>query len=290
MHKFITVLLLSAFFGINAQAQGLFGMRQRPANHFEGTQWYVGMTTGMNFARPTVLERYSEFSLIGAEATTDKEYGEAGLRAGYSAGVTSVMAFTPYIQISLSAQYTNTKFAYQQSYTWEDDENEVNRLVIEDEHVQSLGYLEFPLRVRYAFPINRLKPFVQGGIVYGRLVEARKEITSGSLDYASGGGVQASTVRQTSDITDAFIKSYVGYTLGGGLMYNFGGLMLVVDVNYQQGLHNITDTQARYTSTRHVAGLGQVPDDVKLNTLSYSVSFLFPMKFLTDKTFKPVTF
>ena len=140
------------------------------------------------------------------------------------------------------------------------------------------------------FPIGRLKPFVQGGIVYGRLLEARKELVSQRADYASGGGIQAQSVRQTSDVKDAFIKSYAGYALGGGVMYNFGGLMLIADANYRQGLHNITNAQTRYTATRHVAGLGQIPDDVKLNALSYSVSFLFPMKFLTDKTFKPVTF
>ena len=289
MNKLILVLL-SFLLVSAAQAQGLFGVRQRPVNHFEGTQWYVGTTVGMNYARPTVLERYSEFSLINAETTTDKDYRAAGLRAGYSAGITSVMAFTPYVQVSLSAQYTNTKYAYQQTYLWEDAENEVNRLVVEDEHVQSLGYLEFPLRVRYGFPIGRLKPFVQGGAVYGRLVEARKELTSQSTDYASGGGIEAQSIRQTSDIKDSFIKSYAGYTFGGGLMYNFGGLMLVVDANFQQGLHNITDAKNRYMATRHVAGLGQIPDDVKLNSLSYSVGFLFPMKFLTDKTFKPVTF
>ena len=290
MNKYLPALLSLLLFTSGTQAQGLFGMRQRPVNHFEGTQWYVGTTVGMNYARPTVLERYSEFSLINTEVATDKDYGTLGLRAGYSAGITSVMAFTPYIQVMLSAQYTNTKYAYQQDYLWKDTKNEVNRLVVEDEHTQSLGYLELPLRLRYCFPINRLKPFVQGGIVYGRLIEARKELTSRNTDYASGSGIEAQSVRQTSDIKDSFIKSYVGYTFGGGLMYNFGGLMLVVDANFQQGLHNITNAKTRYTATRHVAGLGQIPDDIKLNSLSYSVSFLFPMKFLTDKTFKPVTF
>ena len=163
-------------------------------------------------------------------------------------------------------------------------------MIIDDERTQSLGYLEVPLRVRYAFPIHRLKPFAQAGLVYGRRLEAHTTLVSRTTDYASGGAVSAERARQTADVSDSYLRSYLGYTLGGGVMYNFGGLMLILDANYQQGLHNITDAKARYTATRHVAGLGHVPDDIKLNALSYSVSFLFPMKFLTDKTFKPVTF
>ena len=99
MKKLIVGLLTLVALVSGAQAQGLrglFGPRQRPVPHFDGTQWYVGVTTGMNYNRPTVLERYSEFSLIGAEATTtDKDYRGARLRAGYSAGISSVLAFTP---------------------------------------------------------------------------------------------------------------------------------------------------------------------------------------------------
>lgn len=287
-------LILGWFFLIAlvpaTQAQGLFGPRQRPVPHFDGTQWYVGVTTGLNHSRPSVLERYSEFSLINSSATPEKDYRAAGLRMGYSAGISSVLAFTPYIQVNLSAKYARFSYAYQQTYTWADPENEANQLVVDDEHLQSLGYLEVPLQLRYAFPINRLKPFAQAGIVYGRLLEAHKQLTSQGTDHASGGAVSAESIHQTSKITDSYLRSYVGYTLGGGAMYNFGGLMLLLEVNYQQGLHNVTRAETRYTATRHVAGLGQVPDDVKLNALSYSVSFLFPMKFLTSKTFKPVTF
>ena len=290
MNRLILSLLVLIVLVPATYAQGLFGVRQRPVNHFKGTQWYVGVTTGMNHAQVAVIQPYSEFSLINTSATTEKDYRGAKIRAGYGAGISSIVAFTPYIQVSLSAKYNKLTYSYLQAYMWTDPENEKNQLVLSDEHIQSLGYLEMPLQVRYAFPIHRLKPFAQVGMVGGRLLQAHKELVSSSTDYASGGAVQSVSARQTSDVSESYIKSYIGYTLGGGVAYNFGGLMLVLDADYRRGFHTITNAKTRYTATRHLAGLGQIPDDVKLNALSYSVSFLFPLKFLTNKDFKPVIF
>ncbi len=147
-----------------------------------------------------------------------------------------------------------------------------------------------PVSLRYTFPISRLKPFAQAGIVYGRLVAGHKELRSNSTDYASGQAVQAVRTHQTADVSSSYIKSRTGYTLGGGITYNFGGLMLVLDANYRQGLNTITSAKNRYAATRHLGGLGHVSDDIKLSAFSYSVSFLFPLKFITDKDFKPVIF
>ena len=290
MKKLIVVLLAWALLVPTLHAQGLFGVRQRPVNHFKGTQWYVGVISGVNFARASVTESYSEFSLINTTATAEKEYQVADVRPGFSAGVSSTMAFTPYIQVVLSAKYSNVKYAYRQAYHWTDPEQEDNQLVIDDLHTVSLGYLEVPLQARYTFPIHRLKPFVQAGLVYGRLLEARKALVSYSTDYASGGTVETVSVQQTADVDASYIRSQAAYTLGGGLIYNFGGLMMVAEANYQRGFHTITSAKNRYTATRQLAGFGHVPDDVRINALSGSVSFLFPLKFLTDKSFKPVVF
>ena len=290
MNRIISILSLMIVLAPAACGQGLFGARQRPVHHAKGTQWYIGLITEMNHTRATVLAPYSEFSLIDAAATTDKDYRGAGMRAGYGAGISSTLAFTTYIQLSVSAKYNSSTYAYQQEYTWIDPENPSNQLELNDEHTQSLSYLELPISVRYAFPISRFKPFVQAGVLYGRLVEAHKKLVSKSTDYASGQAVQAVRTHQTADVNASYIKSRAGYTLGGGIIYNFGGLMLIVDANYRRGFNNITSAKNRYSATRHLTGMGHVPDDIKLNALSYSVSFLFPLKFITNKDFKPVIF
>lgn len=290
MKSQFTFTLIFVTIAVTSNAQGLFGTRQRPVSHFKGTQWYVGVTTGMNHSRAVVLQSFSELSLANATNEVDKDYSILGSQTGYSAGIANVVALTPYLQMTLTARYNNMKYGYRQMYHWRDTENEFNQLIVNSDHIMSLGYVEFPLQVRYAFPINRFKPFIQAGLLYGRQVEARKRLTTRSTDYASGGPEESMLHQQTSDISALYLKSHAAYTLGGGVIYNFGGLMLVAEANYQRGLHNIANAKTRYTEARHLAGLGYVSDDIKLRSLTYSVSFLFPLKFLTDKDFQPVIF
>ena len=285
----ITVLVVVLSI-LTVQAQGLFGLRQRPVRHSSGTQWYVGATVGANHATAIATQSFSELSLVNASTTDSKDYRTLPMRTGYSAGIATTVAFTPYLQAALSTQYKNINYSYQHAYYWGDAENEENQLLYSNDHSLSLGYIEIPLRVRYAFPISRFKPFVQAGFIYGRLVEANKHLVSHSVDYAAGGSARSISHQQTDDVEASYLRSRMAYLVGGGLTYNFGGLMLIAEASYQPGLHNVTDVRARYTATRHLAGLGHVPDDITINTLSYSVGFLFPMKFLTDKDFKPVIF
>ena len=270
-------------------AQGLFGVRPRPVHHFEDTQWYVGVVSGLTYAQPSVRQSYSELiSLIGADH--EKQYKTGQTPLGFSSGITGTAALTPSLQLSASARYTTLDYTYQYAYQWIDNENGENQLVSKQSHQHLLGYLEFPLHVRYGIPLQRFKPFLQAGLVYGRLLQARKSLAASTTDYASGAASSVTDITQTTDITDLYVKSYQGYSLGGGIAYNFGGLVIVADAECRRGLNTITNRDQRYTASRHLAGLGNVPDDIRLNAVVGTFSFYFPLKFLTDKSFKPVIF
>ncbi len=273
----------------STNAQGLFGVRPRPVHHFEDTQWYVGLVSGITYGNPTVGQSHNELvSLSGPE--TEKQYGASDVRLGFSSGIAGTAALTPSIQIAASARYTTLKYNYQYAYQWIDEENPENQLVSEQNHQHTLGYLEFPLHVRYGIPLQRFKPFLQAGLVYGRLLQARKSLAASTTDFASGAATAVLTTTQATDITDLYVKSYMGYTLGGGMAYNFGGVVVVLDAEYRRGLNTLTNRDHRYTASRHLAGLGNVSDDIKLDAITGSMSFFFPLKFLTDKSFKPLIF
>ena len=264
-------------------------MRPRPVHHFEDTQWYVGVVSGLTYAHPSVRQSYSELtSFIGADH--EKQYKTGQTSLGFSSGITATAALNPSLQLSVSARYTTLNYAYQYAYQWIDNENIENQLVSKQSHQHSLGYLEFPLHVRYGIPLQRFKPFLQVGLVYGRLLQARKSLAASTTDYASGAASSVTDITQMTDITDLYVKSYQGYSLGGGIAYNFGGLVIVADAEYRRGLNTITNRNHRYTASRHLAGLGNVPDDIRLNAIVGTFSFYFPLKFLTDKSFKPVIF
>ena len=289
IYRYILSVALYCLLVQPVSAQGLFGVRPRPVHHFEDTQWYVGLITGLSYAHPTIVEAHSELVPLTGEVTS-KEYGSEVNRLGFNSGIAVTAALTPSLQISASTRYITMKYSYQYLYRWADDENPDNQLVSEQTHNQTLGYVELPLHVRYGIPLQRFKPFVQAGLVYGRLVQAHKSLIASDTDYASGSAIASQTVTQTTDITQGYVKSYQGYALGGGIAYNFGGIVLVVDAEYRRGFNTITDHENRYSASRHLAGLGNVPDDIKLNAIVGTCSFLFPLKFLTDKSFKPLIF
>ncbi len=289
IYRYIFSIALYLLLSEPAFTQGLFGVRPRPVHHFEDTQWYVGLVTGLSYAHPTVVASQTELvSLVGDEI--DKAYGSGYIQLGFSSGIAVTAALTPSVQISASPRYISMKYSYQYAYQWIDEENQDNRLISEHTHDQTLGYVELPLHVRYGIPFQRFKPFVQAGLLYGRLAQASKSLVASTTDYASGSAVPAKTITQTTDITDTYVKSYQGYALGGGIAYNFGGVVVVIDAEYRRGFNTIIDRENRYPASRHLAGLGNVPDDIKLNAITGTFSFLFPLKFLTDKSFKPLIF
>ena len=288
-YRYIFGIVLGCLLSEVTTAQGLFGVRPRPVHHFEDTQWYVGMVTGVTYSHPTVGQSHTELvSLV--DARIDKEYEPDNVQLGFSGGIAATAALTPSLQISASVRYTTLKYAYQYTYHWMDEENAENQLLSEQTHNHTLGYVELPLHVRYGIPLQRFKPFVQAGLVYGRLLQARKSLAASTTDYASGSASSVLTTTQTTDITDMYVKSYLGYALGGGMSYNFGGVIIVADAEYRRGFNTITNRDNRFTATRHLAGLGNVPDDIKLNAITGTLSFFFPLKFLTDKSFKPLIF
>jgi opacity protein-like surface antigen len=288
-YGYTIAIALGSLFSSAAYAQGLFGVRPRPVHNFEDTQWYVGFVSGATYAHPTVTQAFSELvSISGPDKV--KSYPVEELSLGFSGGVAATAALTPSLQLAASARYTTLKYSYQYSYHWIDEENPNNQLTAEHNHHHTLGYVEFPLSVRYGIPLQRFKPFAQASLIYGRLIQARKALIASTIDYASGAATSALTVTQMTDITSLYNKSYLGYTLGGGIAYNFGGVVVVVDAEYRRGFNTIVNAENRYPAARDLAGLGNVSDDIRLNAIGGTVSFFFPLKFLTDKSFKPVIF
>lgn len=289
IYRYVLGITLACLLSEAVVAQGLFGVRPRPVHHFEDTQWYIGLVTGITYAHPTVSQSHSELvSLAGIEH--DKNYSAEDIQLGFSSGITTTAALTPSFQIAASARYTTLKYTYQYLYNWIDEENPDNQLVSKHNHNHTLGYVEFPVHVRYGIPLQRFKLFVQAGLVYSRLIQARKSLAAVTTDYASGAAASALTTTQMTDITDIYVKSYQGYSLGGGMAYNFGGIVVVVDAEYRRGFNTITDPDNRYSASRRLAGLGNTPDDIRLNAITGTFSFYFPLKFLTDKSFKPLIF
>lgn len=256
------------------------------------SQWFIGLKLGTNVTQATPLTLHSEFSNTTVQDTEspteyEKNYRPRGQNFGSLIGLTGTFAPHPNLLISLQPSYSNIKYGYTSAFTWTDETNPNNAITLNYEHEQSLNYLETPLLVRYGFGRDKIKPYVQGGGFFGYLLNANKSVKTRGIDTASGGANEFDGGIQTTTVTPLYIKSQIGLMGGGGLAFNFGGIMVTASANYKKGFNNIVNTRERYQKARQLFGFGNVLDDVNLDSFEFSVTCMFPLKFLT-KSFEPI--
>lgn len=257
---------------------------------FGNSQWYIGLQLGTNYTRVKSLATYTEFSRLNPanEAPLTKEYHSRFKNRGQQIGLKT--AFSPYksVNISLSGLYFTYQYGYQNQFAWQDTENPQNSLELTFDHEHDITYLEFPLVIRYyILSSQKIRPHLLGGVYYGLLLSAHKQVTESGIDKASGGTVAYQESPYATFITPLYISAHLGYLYGGGFTYRAGTLTLTLDVLHKKSFNQLTDAKNRYTQTRQLIGFGNVQDDLKLRNLEFSLSLLFPLKFLT-KDFKPV--
>ncbi len=254
------------------------------------SQWFIGIKSGINFTGIQPRQSHSEFSNIAeldGTSNYNKNYNKLTKNAGSQIGLTTTFAPFPLLYISLQPVFINLNYTYKNELIWKDESNPDNSLILRYGHTQSLSYLEIPLIFRVNGGNQKVKPFVQAGGFYGRLLNASKSVKTSGTDRASGGTNEFDHGTQTTRVRSLYLKSQVGVLGGGGISYNLGGIMVSLNANFKFGLNNIVDAKHRYSETRQLTGFGNVLDDVRTKNLEISFSCLFPLKFLT-KSFEPI--
>lgn len=288
--KYISIVFLSLVFLLS----GSSGIAQRAKKSslggaFGGSQWYIGLETGLNFTKVQPLADFQEF-YRPSENLSSKAYNKRLTNSSQQIGIKAAFSPIKQLNISLAASYMTYSYGYQQQFIWENPEAPDQHVTIHYDHTLHLSYLELPLIARYhLLTTGKFRPYLLGGGYYGRLIQADKQLTESGMDRASGGNTTYTKTASSTFVKDMFLKSQLGYLWGGGFAYQPGTLTITVDIMHKQGVHNITDVRQRFSAARALPGFGNVQDDLKLSNLQVSVSLLFPLKFLT-KSFKPVTF
>lgn len=262
--------------------------RQKPAqqNPFFNQQWWIGIRGGLTAGQALAGERYAVFEpLRGVSANSyDKQY----LTHDFSKPATTVgliASYTFWRNFSVSVQPTSTKlsFGYQTTYLWEDEGS--NSIQLKQTHRFNSTYLELPLLLRYDLYKARIRPYVQAGAYYGRLLKADKHMEVESLDIASGAVNPITNTAPSIGAKELFIKSNMGWLVSGGFNYDLGNVRLGLEINYKKGFENVTNRKNRFSDNRMV-GVGDVMDDMKLQSWEAAFTLLFPLKFLDTGAFQ----
>jgi hypothetical protein len=251
---------------------------------FDDSQWWIGLHGGINVSKALPLKKYSIVEPLSGGFVDEKDY-EGFKRIGVQAGARLDFNFHTNFSASFQPTYTNMNFGYIVNYRWAGQAN--NTLDLRYNHRLTLNYLEMPLMVCFDLLRQQFRPYVQGGIGYGLLLKADKYIEIESRDAASGA---INPIQNDSPIIGAknlFISSQFMWYAGGGVSYDAGNVRLGVELNYKQGLNNITNRQNRYADQRMI-GMLDALDDMTLQNITMEFYCVFPMKFLQTSSFRRV--
>lgn len=277
------LLIFILFFASSAlHAQRPGPKKTASTKSFLDTQWWLGIRSGVTLAKPDVLSRYYAFSPINYTADeNDKEFSgfsEPGVMAGLD-----IIFYHKGFSLGFHPTYKSLKYGYEQSQTW--TSNDVDALETIVTAMQTVQYFEVPFMVKYdLIKSGKIRPFVQAGWQYSFLLGANKEANITQRDFITDPPQQFSGGQVSFGNENAF-TNFTGAIGGLGVNLDYLNIRTVVEIIYQQGLSPITSKTDPFAENELVA-LGDAQDQLSLNQLSISVSFIFPLRFI-DNTFSP---
>jgi len=282
MSRLITILFLLTTIAAYAQAQSKkrtsgFSSRPNQQSKFLDKQWWLGFKAGTNLSQVSPIQRYTVMTPTNyAQELTDKVY-ESYSKAGSQATLEATFYYKGF-SFSVQPTYRHSRVAYSNQYQWANPENISERLVLQYDQEQKTDYADFPLIIKYDILKGKVRPYVHAGIFYSMLINANKSVKISGTDYASGGTNEFSNDPVIVGAKDLF-DNYWGLMAGVGVNYNVGNVRLVLDASWWKGMSNITNVDNRYSNDL-LSGIGEAPDDLKLNNIIISMGVLFPMRFL----------
>jgi len=247
-------------------------------------QWWLGFKAGVNLSEAVPVQRYTVLTPTNyASAMADKAYD--GFRKIGSQATLEITFQYKNFSFSTQPTYRQSRFTYSNHFQWTSTNDANASLDQQYDFEQKVNYADLPLIIKYEIAGNKLRPYVQVGIFYSFLIDARQTVQISGTDKASGGTNPYSSEPVIVGTKDLF-ANYWGLMAGGGVSYHLGNVKLVLDVSYHKGMSNIANTKNRFSNDR-LSGIGDVQDDLKLNNVVISAGVLFPMRFL-NSNFKSI--
>ena len=244
-----------------------------------GPTFYLGLRGGINFATPTILNRYSVFTPTSTADPGDyKKYGPWYKNIGSQYGLIVMLQLSEINYLVLQPSFSTHNFKYTGTYLWSDPQNASNSIQLVYKHTQGLKYAEFPLLFRQDLSSGNFRPYVQVGGFYSYLQGAMQNINISETMTGNQASNQIPEGNRSGSVTEQFIHTHLGLIAGGGVSYKFDFAMVGLDLQYKKGLHNITNESTRYNNQSLLGDTFDVPDDINLNAWMISLNIIFTLK------------
>lgn len=249
------------------------------AQGMEDAKWWMGIKAGVNFTRVSSSNPYSVFEYYSAPVQdTKKQYGSFFKNAGPNLGFTIAYSITPNIALSVQPSYQSYQFTYTSKYAWRDTLKNEN--ILENSSRTKLHYIELPLFFRYEYSFGKVQPHLQVGAYYGYMLNGKKTSTTEEKMKDLGGEVSIGSTLEDYNVNQLYIHSHYGLIGGLGVSVDLNYFRLSLECNYRYGLNNITNRKNRLEQQRMINGTYDVPDDIKLQNIEFSLQCATPLDFL----------
>ena len=282
MHRIIQLFLicglLVSFEGL-AQKKGQPKKPPNPLKQFLQTQFWIGLKGGPNLTKANPTQFYSSFDGVDfVDTELEKDYDDFKT-LGSQVGLEFVFYHRGF-SLAFFPNYARFNFTYHNSYTYESSSNPEDMVLLDYSQKNHLEYIDLPLMFKYDILQEKVRPFVQIGAYYSRLLNANKELNIENNDLASGAAQPYQAPAVIVGAKDIFIGSSLGLMAGVGVHYDPGNIRLSFDINYRYGMNNIASAENRYKENR-LAASGDAMDDLTFDNLSMNIGVFFPMRFIS---------
>lgn len=244
---------------------------------FLDTQWWLGLRAGSNLTRPSSQGSFSVLSGIDYEADRLAKNYEIFQSPGIQLGL-DLTYYHRGLSIGLLPSFKRYQYRYLNALNWI---TATETFETKYEVDQSLDFLEVPLVLKYeVMKSGNLRPFVQAGFQWAFTLGARKSL---SVTHQEGTPAESSGGSLAIDTKNDF-QGFAALLAGLGVNYDIGNIRTTLDISYHHGLTRIINEGQLFAESQLIA-LGDINDDIRLQNIQASISFLFPLRFI-DTTFK----
>ncbi len=261
-----------------------FGQQTKPFNiydQFLETQFWLGLKGGINATQVSAAELNAGFSPIDYESEMlERSYNDFSA-IGMHMGLEMNFRYKLF-SVSFQPTFKRSAYDYESQFLWVDAEG-ADAFEATNEIRQKLDIVELPLMFKTEiFQSGNIKPFLMAGGFYSIIATAQKDVEISQIDYSSGTAVPSTTGNYAIGTKDGF-KNFLGVAGGGGVYLDYSNIRTVLELGYKFGLTPMT--HENYIQNE-LASLGEVNDKLNFRDISFSISFIFPFRYI-DRQFMP---
>lgn len=239
-----------------------------------GQNIVVGVLGGTNMSTVKVLDSYNVFESLYGEALPEKQYTESGENKQFHAGLLLQFGFLKYLKIAAQPAYFNQQYNYTTDYQWEGTSGS---LLLNSTHKYTLSYFDVPLMLKAEFLKTVVSPYIQLGGYYSFMLDARKQTLQNITDISIAESKPIEFQNKALIHKKEFAKNVYGLIGGAGVNFDLRGIIIGFEANYRYGLSNIVNPVYRYDNTLDISQNYDLPDDISINNLSFSLLVIVPL-------------